>query len=203
MGKLIEKPKMRNNKMKAFFLILMPCYAFADDNPLPHFNDHHIEISSGPFAKTLQLSAEQQHHSKKWQEIMRQELSKEVNFAGHYRLYLSKEGELPDECGGEEWICGWIIDKTTGSVVTELPVFNGNSSYYSTIDNGTPSPYLFLAEFHPDSNMLWVDGENIPKLKNHALSSGDKKCANNAYVFQQNKFSLLFSGECEMEDDHD
>lgn len=130
---------------------------------------------------------------------MQKELNEKVNFAGHYRIYVSRDGELPIDCGVEGWVCGWVIDKNSGSVVSELPIFNGNSSYYSIIDNGTPSPDCFSIEYYPNSNLLWLNGENVPKYKLGEISFTDKKCANNAYLFIENKFFINYKGECEID----
>lgn len=52
-------------------------------------------------------------------------LLKPVNFSGHYRVIISKNGTLPQDCGND----GWIIDRLTGEIVSELPEFNGNTKY--------------------------------------------------------------------------
>ena len=121
---------------------------------------------------------------------MQQELVKPVNFAGHYRLYLSKNGELPKECGDDRWVCGWIIDKTTGQVMSELPEFNGNHAYYSYHDNGTPVSEDFAPDFYPDSTMLWMNGDTVP-----SSGKGDEQCNYIAYNFKNNTFKTLEIGE--------
>ncbi len=131
---------------------------------------------------------------------MQKKLVEKVNFAGHYRLYISDHGELPEDCGINGWVCGWVIDKETGRVITELPLFNGNTKYYSTIENNTPSPDPFFTEFYANSNLIWVNGENISAKKIGHISPGDNKCANNSYVFNGEIYSIVFRGNCAVTD---
>ncbi|EOC9629817.1 hypothetical protein [Enterobacter ludwigii] len=161
---------------------------------VPQAGDYRVKVSNGPFAKNISLSDIQQHNTDKWKHIMQRELVKPVNFAGHYRLYLSKNGELPKECGDERWVCGWIIDKTTGQVVSELPEFNGNNAYYSYHDNGTPVSEDFAPDFYPISTMLWMNGETAPRSNPDA-----DKCNYISYNFTKNTFTTLLVGEeCEV-----
>jgi len=160
----------------------------------PQFKDFNIKQSIGPFAEVLVLNDKQKMFSDKWQQIMQREISNPVNFAGHYRLYLSWNGELPKECGDARWVCGWILDKKTGEVVSTLPEFNGNTAYFSYNDNGTPRPEEFQPIIYPDSTMLWIGGSNIP-----ASGEGDSRCANITYNFKDNRFILIASGECEFD----
>ncbi|AHE72705.1 hypothetical protein M942_06065 [Enterobacter ludwigii] len=160
----------------------------------PQFDGYRVKVSAGPFAKNIVLSDMQHNYTEKWKTIMQKQLVEPVNFAGHYRLYLSWDGELPKDCGDGRWVCGWIIDKKTGEIVSELPEFNGNRVYYSYHDNGTPSPEIFSPGFYPVSTMLWMNGETIPKSGN-----GDVKCNYIAYNFTDNKFTTLDIGdECEV-----
>ncbi|MGV3345343.1 hypothetical protein ACGVWS_06215 [Enterobacteriaceae bacterium LUAb1] len=190
---------MGNKKALFLSLLLVPVITQASDGSVPAFKDNKVSVSHGPFINKITLTTEQQQRSKAWKNVMQNELRKNVNFAGHYRLYLSKDGALPSDCGIEGWVCGWIIDKATGKVVSALPEFNGNSRYYSTIDNGTSSPDLFSLEFYPNSNLIWVNGDNIPMAKKDNISVDDKKCSNNAYTFEQGQFALSFTGECEID----
>ncbi|EOI5715219.1 hypothetical protein ACMS0D_001487 [Cronobacter turicensis] len=107
---------------------------------------------------------------------MQQQLLKPVNYAGHYRIYISKPGQFLKDCGDDGWVCGWVIDKRTGYIISTLPIFNGNFKYYSTIDNGTPSPDEFAAVFYPDSTMLLIYGATKP-----LDGSGEIKCQNILY----------------------
>lgn len=184
---------MQVNKIKGilFFLALVAGAAKAD---VPQFGDFDIQKSSGPFAHALSLTDQQKMFSEKWQRIMQRELKKSVNFAGHYRVYLSWNGELPKECGDARWVCGWILDKHTGEIVSTLPEFNGNTSYFSYNDNGTPKPDEFAPIFYSDSTMLWIAGSNIP-----AKGEGDDRCAIITYNFKSNKFIPVFRGECEVD----
>lgn len=173
------------------FLALTAGAARAD---APQFGDFGVQKSSGPFANKLSLSDEQKMHSEKWRKIMQRELKEPVNFAGHYRVYLSWNGELPKECGDARWVCGWILDKSTGEVVSTLPEFNGNTAYFSYNDNGTPRPDEFDPGYYPNSTMLWINGSNVP-----AKGDGEGKCAVMIYNFKDNKFIPVVYGECEVD----
>lgn len=186
---------MKVIKIASFFYLSLFFSAYAISNEIPQFSDYPVNISSGPFAKKLSLSNQQKNYSSKWKNIMQGELLKAVNFSGHYTIYISKKGEFPEECGSNGWVCGWIIDKTNGKVVSELPSFNGNTKYFSTIENGTPSPDLFDVEFYANSSMLWIGGQNIPA---NGIQE-EIRCANTAYNFRINLFIRLFSGKCEVD----
>lgn len=183
-----------------FLFISVVCFCtLAHEGNAPAFKEHNVLLSHGPFKKKIHLTNEQLKKSETWKNIMQKQLTEKANFAGHYRLYISENGELPKDCGVNGWVCGWVVDKETGTVVSELPAFNGNTKYYSTIDNGTPSPVLFSAEFYPNSNLIWISGENIPESKIGNISLGDKKCSNSAYLFNNNSFYNVFEGECEID----
>jgi len=67
--------------------------------------------------------------------------------------------------------------------------------YFSTIDNGTPSPDEFEVEFYAKSSMLWIKGQNTPANR----KNGEPKCANATYKFISNLFVKLNSGKCEVD----
>lgn len=113
----------------------------------PQFSDFKVEKNTEPFTKVLFLTEKQKAFTNKWQLIMQHELSKPVNFSGHYQLSLSWNGELPKECGDDRWVCGWILDKKTGEVVSTLPELNGDTAYFSYNDNGTPRPDEFSPQY--------------------------------------------------------
>ncbi|EBD6545219.1 hypothetical protein C1366_26290 [Salmonella enterica] len=183
-----------NNILLGFALLTFTCEAFAGkDNP--QFSDYPVAVSTGPFAKNIALSAEQQSYTNKWKQTMQRELAKPVNFAGHYRLYLSWNGELPKECGDNRWVCGWVIDKTSGEIVSELPEFNENTHYRSYHDNGTPSPEEFEPGFYPNSIVLWMNGNTAPQSDLRNL-----QCKYMMYTFKENKFTALDKGSpCEVD----
>lgn len=192
---------MRVSNLLFFILIGYASNVFSENNQNPKFSDFSVNVSSGPFVKKIDFTESQKKFSKNWKALIERELAKPVNFSGHYRLVLSKDGVLPKECGVSGWVCGWIIDKMTGGVVSSLPQFNGNTKYYSTIDNGTPSPDDFSIEYYPNSSMVWISGQNIPE-------NGDVKtikCANAAYEYIDKDFKLLVSSRCEIDvgDDKD
>ncbi|EBF0273822.1 hypothetical protein DB992_06005 [Salmonella enterica] len=183
---------MKVNKILLCFYCFCFFSVFAAENNIPQFSDYPVNLFFDSFAKKINLSNQQKNYSLKWKESIQNALLKPANFSGHYVIFISKKGELPEECGNDGWVCGWIIDKINGEVVSELPNFNGNTKYYSTIDNGTPSPDLFDVEFYVKSSMLWVRGQNTPI--NEEL--GEVRCANTAYNFKSNLFVKLFSGKC-------
>lgn len=183
---------MNINKLCIAFFSVIAFYSHADNDP--QFSDYPIKVSSGPFVKSVSLNDKQQH-TESWKELIQAEILKPVNFSGHYRVAISKNGKLPKDCGNDGWVCGWVIDKLTGKVVSELPEFNNNTKYFSSIDNGTPSPDPFDMEIYPNSSMIWISGQNSPKNQN----GGDVKCANTAYEFKNNNFKKLISARCEID----
>lgn len=186
---------MKVNKKILFVFSVFVFPVFAAENNTPQFSDYPVNLFFDSFAKKINLSKQQKSYSSKWKGLIQNALLRPANFSGHYVIYISQKGELPEECGNDGWVCGWIIDKINGKVVSELPYFNGNTKYYSTIDNGTPSPDLFDVEFYAKSSMLWVRGQNIPE--NGKVN--ESRCANTAYNFKKNIFIKLFSGKCEVD----
>lgn len=185
---------MKFNKLCLSFISLLTFYVYADAGYNPQFSDFNVAVSTGPFVKKLLLENEPAH-SDKWKKMLGAEILKPVNYDSHFRVVLIKNGELPLDCGEKGWVCGWVIDKLSGEVVSELPEFNGNTKYFSTIDNGTPSPDLFDIEFYPNSSMLWIAGQNTPRNN----KADEAKCANTAYNFKNNKFTKLISARCEVD----
>lgn len=182
-------------KMLVILISVFSSFAYAGGNINPKFSEFPTTVSSGPFVKKIALNAEQEHQSTKWKKYIQTELLKPVNFSGHYRLVISKDGVLPQDCGNDGWVCGWVIDKLTGKVNSELPEFNGNTKYYSTIENGTPSPDFFDLEYYPNSSMIWISGQNIPTEN----KQGEARCANSAYNFKDELFVKLVSSRCEID----
>lgn len=186
---------MKVNKVFLFLCMFLFLTAHAGVNTPPKFSSYPVNINHGTFVEKVNFSDRQEMYSEKWKKLMKNSILNPVNFSGHYVIYISKKGELPEECGDDGWVCGWIIDKINGKIVSELPAFNGNTKYYSIIDNGTPSPDLFDAEFYATSSMLWIRGQNIPANG----KVGEDRCANVAYDFKSDLFIKLFSGECEID----
>ncbi|EOC0210762.1 hypothetical protein ACI0YR_004260, partial [Cronobacter dublinensis] len=85
---------MKIFKLLITVVIFMPLSLLADKIYLPRFKDYPVELSSGPFASTLKLTSKQQLFSKAWRDKIFSELNKGVNFAGHYRLYVSRGWDL-------------------------------------------------------------------------------------------------------------
>lgn len=186
------------------FLVSMVCFisffSYGGEDTGPQFSDYPVEINPGPFVKKIEINKEQLQTSMEWKSFMQKELNESVNFAGHYRVYISKGGQFLKECGNDGWACGWIIDKSTGYIVSTLPLFNGNTKYHSTTDNGTPSPDAFDATYYPNSSMMLIYGQNNP-----SDGSGEIKCANGLYDFQNDSFKKISSSECDIDqgDDHE
>lgn len=120
-------------------------------------------------------------------------MSGDVNYAGHYRIVLTKNGDFPIECSNDVWVCGRVIDKPTGEVVSELLQFNNKTQYYATIDNGTPVSDSFDIVFYAKSSMLWLYGMTKPVKGNWT----ETKCARVAYNFINNKFIPIGLWRCE------
>lgn len=192
---------MKTIRMLFTMLMLFSLPLSANDNPELQFSNYPIKVISGPFSSVLKLTSNQQKSSEKWKGVLSDELKKTVNFAGHYRLYISDKGEFPSECGAKGWVCGWVIDKMTGRIVSELPDFNGNTAYFSIIDNGTPSPDPFYIEYYPNRTLIFVGGENTPKEKHGDLSPEDRKCAYSKYKFTNGEFYKISSVGCENDSD--
>lgn len=154
--------------MGVLFIFIMCAYSkvsFANVVLDPQFSDYETNVSSGPFAKKVYFDIEQQSFSKKWKERIQLELNKPVNFDGHYRIYTFSGG-YESECPNEAWVCGWVIDKFTGKVVSKLPKdIDGSSIYASVGDNGTPVGYPFEIDFYKDSTMIIVTGQAISLIQ--------------------------------------
>ncbi|MDK1229375.1 hypothetical protein [Cronobacter turicensis] len=183
---------MKNNKI--FFMMLFAFFSKANEIHPPQFSDFPVKISVGPFEKKLKPNDIYRTGSDRWRSSMQQQLLKPVNYAGHYRIYISKPGEFLKDCGDDGWVCGWVIDKKTGYIVSTLPMFNGNFKYYSTIDNGTPSPDDFAAVFYPNSTMLLIYGATKP-----LDGRGGIKCQNILYYIKESDFMKLFASECDID----
>ncbi|WP_133115976.1 hypothetical protein [Cronobacter sakazakii] len=145
---------MKSSKILATIFLTISFFILAGEVKVPNFSEYTVQPSKGSFAKKINLTSEQQAKSNDWKKTMQKQLVEKVNFAVHYRLYISDRGELPEDCGINGWVCGWVIDKETGRVITELPLFNGNTKYHSTIENNTPSPNPFFTEFYANSNLI-------------------------------------------------
>ncbi|EPN1620426.1 hypothetical protein ACTV1I_002756 [Cronobacter dublinensis] len=179
---------------KFIIMILMPFFSMAVDNGALQFSDFPVKVSVGPFEKKIIFDDIYSNGSEKWKSSMQQQLLEPVNYAGHYRIYISKPGQFQKDCGDDGWICGWIIDKKTGHIISTLPVFNGNFKYHSTIDNGTPSPDDFSAVFYQGATVLLIYGATKPLHGN-----GEIKCQNILYNIQEDKFIRLLSSDCDID----
>lgn len=189
---------MKVNKFIIFSICLVSLFSYASDEGVPQFSDYSTKISTGPFVQKLDLTGEQLQATTKWKTFMQKELVAPVNFAGHYRVFISKNAQFLKECGNDGWACGWIIDKLTGRIVSTLPLFNGNTKYHSTTDNGTPSPDAFDATYYPNSTMMLIYGENSPPGDASKI-----KCANSLYDFKDGVFKKILSTDCDTDHGED
>lgn len=171
----------------------------------PQAGDYRVKVSLEPFAETLNLSGIQKGYTDEWKRIMQQQLMEQVNYAGHYRLYVGYGDDLPNECGDGHPLCGWVIDKTTGKVVSALPEFiaiENDMSHPSTVqscavyspeDENDPPPPGAMADFpifYRDSTLLWMNGTLLS-----ASNPNNDKCEYKIYNFKDGKFSIIGKGD--------
>lgn len=190
-----------NKTLLCFLLLSISSLTYG----VPQVNSYKISVSHGPFAKDLSLSSIQQGYTSKWRLIMQQQLAEQVNYAGHYRLYVGYGEDLPNECGSDRPLCGWIIDKITGQVVSELPEFISNANdmrhpskeqgcavYSPGADNDPPPPGAMadFPIFYRDSSLLWINGS-----LSSAPNPNDDKCEYQIYDFKGDKLKNLGKGD--------
>lgn len=159
--------------------------------PLPSTNDT-IDVSHGPFAKNLVLTEKQENYSAWWKENIKKELNKPVNFAGKYRLFVSKGGH-GTECAYDYWICGWVIDKLSGKVISTLPTSpEGGNSYAEFVDNGTSNGIGFEYFVTKDSSSITIKGRavNAP-LRDKNGNFSIPKCRLIQYNFDGSNYSII------------
>ncbi|MGV3345339.1 hypothetical protein ACGVWS_06185 [Enterobacteriaceae bacterium LUAb1] len=180
---------------KSALVVLIATYTIfsaASDSSDPQFSDYQTVVSSGPFSNKIHLNSKQQTYSLNWKQSIQSELSKQVNFSGHYRLFTTVGGK-GKECSNEAWVCGWVIDKITGEVVSALPGDNDGSHGYASVgDNGTPVGYPFEVDAYKDSSMMVITDQAIPSDKN---SNDSPTCKSVVYNFKDNKFVKLIESE--------
>lgn len=154
--------------------------------------DNSVRISEGPFAQAISLNSEQETYSNWWKKEINVQLSKPVNFAGHYRLYVTTGGH-GSECLHDYWVCGWVLDKLTGKVVSTLPRSpEGGDSYIEAVDDGTPTGLKFKFTTQKNSAELTIQGRaaNAPLQRDN----GDyetPECRLITYKFNGNDFDVL------------
>jgi len=129
----------------------------------PQFYNFEVKVKSGPYAKNILLNSEQEKFSTKWKRAMQEQLDKPVNFSGHYRLHTAFGGQGM-ECMKDNWVCGWVIDKLTGKVVSELPI---------------------EIDAYKDSTMLVITGQAIPATSD---ATDSPICKSVIFNFEGNKF---------------
>lgn len=193
------------NKMtlfKSVFIIIFTTHAIvslANDQSNPQFSDFQSTVSLGPFANEIHLTSKQETYSASWKNSVRSELVEPANLAGHYRIFTLPGGK-GIECLNEAWVCGWVIDKITGRIVSELPKDNNGSDIYASIgDNGTPVGYPFELDTYNDSSMIIITGQAIPLSKKE---NDNPICKSMVYNFSEGKFDKLIESTdgCNVED---
>ncbi|AHE72818.1 hypothetical protein M942_09325 [Enterobacter ludwigii] len=190
-----------NKSLLSFFFFCAIPLAYGT----PQSDNYKIKVSRGPFANVLHLSNEQNGYTSKWKHIMQQQLASEVNYAGHYRVYVDYGDNLPNECGADAPLCGWVIDKITGMIVSKLPVFISNENdmshpslaqgcaVYSPEDENDPPPPGAMADFpffYRDSTLLWMNGTSL-----RAPNPNNDKCEYKIYNFKNNEFKVIGDGD--------
>ncbi|WP_137761786.1 hypothetical protein [Nissabacter sp. SGAir0207] len=179
---------MGKNKYITFSLLFSLCPFLTDarsaENP--------VQISKGPFAQSVSLNPEQENYSSWWKKQIKSQLNKPVNFAGHYRLFVTSGGH-GSECLHDYWVCGWVIDKLTGKVVATLPRSpEGGDSYVEAVDDGTSTGLKFKYTAEGDSKELTIQGRAANAPLQH--DNGDfavPKCRLITYRFNGSGFDTL------------
>lgn len=161
---------------------------------IPEFKDYPADINKGPFATRLDLSSEQAKYSSHWKKITSSELKEPVNFGGHYRIYTddkSSGNECLDHQGG---VCGWVIDKLSGKVVSQLPAVAGTNVYQQVADNGTPVGEDFRIDTQKSSYLMILTGQAIPQKIEHDENGIPitYPCKTTYYILKNNQFSKMF-----------
>lgn len=181
---------MRADKTIRYLFLLVPlCTHLSYAAPQ---NSDIVGVSNESFTKELVLSDVQNDFSPWWKENVKAELSKPVNFAGKYRLFVSPGGH-GKECLHDYWICGWVIDKTTGEVVSTLPTSpEGGNSYAEAVDNGTSDGLKFKVIFSKDRTSLTITGRavNAP-LRDANGEFSVPECRTIKYNFDGKKYSMI------------
>jgi len=163
----------------------------------PDFERYAVSFTKKSFSTHLILTNEQEGYSEHWKKITMNELKKAANLAGNYRIYTdagSQGSECLDHKGG---VCGWVIDKVSGKVVTSLPSVNGSNVYNQVADNGTPIGEEFKIHTQENSALMILTGQAIP-LKIESDEYGlpiTYPCKAIYYVFENNQFRKIAEDE--------
>lgn len=179
---------MKKNKNILPYLFILLCSLMADAKSI----ENSVIVSKGPFAQLVSLNSEQEAYSSWWKKQINSQLNKPVNFAGHYRLFVTSGGH-GSECLRDYWVCGWVIDKLTGKVVTTLPKSpEGGNSYVEAVDDGTPTGLKFKYTAKESSAELTIQGRaaNAPLQR----ENGDfviPECRLITYRFDGSNFNTL------------
>lgn len=181
---------MRTNKLIQCLCLLFPlCTHFSYAAQL---NSDVANVSNGPFTEKLVLSDAQNDFSSWWKDKVKSELGKPVNFAGRYRLFVSPGGH-GNECIHDYWICGWVIDKTTGEIVATLPTSpEGGNVYAEAVDNGTSDGLKFKVTASKDRTSLTITGRavNAP-LRDANGEFSVPECRSIKYNFDGKKYAII------------
>lgn len=173
-------------KIICLLLIFLTFNSFSQKNSNPQFSDYQVDVSQGPFERKPKFNYEQEGYSMRWKKTMQDQLSKPVNFAGHFRIY-TEFGGYGKECLRDNWVCGWVIDKHTGKVVASLPTDDSGSNIYADVsDNGTPVGLPFEVDAYNNSSMIAVTGQAIPIRENDS-----PVCKTTLFNFEKNYYIKL------------
>lgn len=157
----------------------------------PDFADYSVNVSPGPFTNKLHLTDEQKNYSEHWKMSITKELAKPVNFAGHYRVYAEDKGQGV-EC--QRGVCGWVLDKLSGTIVSGLPENNGSNSYGAVGDNGSPMGKPLDISTRKNSSLMVLTGQAIPQKMEHDKDGFPitNPCETTYHVFKKNQFIRAF-----------
>lgn len=189
--------KMGCNKKSNKFLLFVSCMllsfgAYSQDSSNPQFSDYLVPVSNGPFERNIHFNKEQENYSSQWKNAVEEELKKPVNFAGHFRIYTAFGGQ-GKECLRDNWVCGWVIDKTTGEVVSTLPTSpEGGNSYAEAVDNGTSDGLKFKVIASKDRTSLTITGRAVNAPLRDA--NGDfsvPECRSIKYNFDGKEYTII------------
>ncbi|MTH48293.1 hypothetical protein [Intestinirhabdus alba] len=177
------------NKFPFFMLaLILSSKSSANNIPNPQFSDYQVPVSQGPFEEKLHLTKLQGKYSLYWKNKTQEQLTRSVNFAGHYRIYTIFGGH-GEECKNDNWVCGWVLDKQTGKVVATLPADDNGSSIYADIaDNGTPTGLPFQMDAFKNSSMIAITGQSIPAMNK---TEEAPVCKTVIFNFNGNKYIRL------------
>lgn len=90
-------------------------------------------------------------------------------------------------------MCGWVIDKLSGTVVVQLPAVAGTNVYQQVADNGTPVGEDFRIDTRKSSYLMILTGQAIPQKIEHDENGIPitNPCQTTYYILKNNQFSKV------------